>query len=206
MIELPEDVRLVLASASPRRADLLAIVGLDFAIRPADIDEAVRLGEDPIDYVRRLSIEKADAVERRDDELVLAADTTVEIDRRILGKPTDRDDARWMLGRLAGRTHRVHSAVTAIARGSRETLEVTTSVTFAELDASAIECYLDRGESMDKAGAYAIQGAGAALVSSIEGSASNVIGLPLAETLAMIGRIVPAQGAANDQTSRSTRR
>jgi septum formation protein len=206
VIRLADEVRIVLASASPRRAELLARVALNFDVRPADIDESARPGEDPSEYVRRLSVEKAAAVERGDDEIVVAADTSVEIDRRILGKPVDSDDAWSMLTSLSGRSHHVHSAVTVVGFGWTETTVVTTTVTFVDLDGAAIEDYLGIGESMDKAGAYAIQGAGAALVSSIEGSASNVVGLPLAETLAMIERAVRAQGAANDQTSRSTRR
>ena len=150
---------------------MLSRVGLAFEVRPADIDEVVRPGEAAVDYVRRLSIEKAEAVERSDDEIVVAADTTVVIDGRILGKPSGPDEARSMLSELSGRTHRVHTAVTVVGGSRAETTVVTTRVTFAEVGATAIQRYVDIGESMDKAGAYAIQGAGAALVSSIEGSA-----------------------------------
>jgi septum formation protein len=188
MIDLPVGTRLVLASSSPRRAELLARVGLDFDVRPAAIDEAHRVGESPVAYVERLAVEKATAVDRRSNEIVLAADTTVEVDLRILGKPVDRDDARTMLWSLSGRTHRVHTGIAVVSDVVSERVVVSTIVTFAELEPSTIEWYLDVGESMDKAGAYAMQGAGAALVATIEGSATNVIGLPLMETLAMIDR------------------
>jgi septum formation protein len=188
MIDLPVGTRLVLASSSPRRAELLARVGLDFDVRPAAIDEAHRVGESPVAYVERLAVEKATAVDRRSNEIVLAADTTVEVDLRILGKPVDRDDARTMLWSLSGRTHRVHTGIAVVSDVVSERVVVTTIVTFAELEPSTIEWYLDGGESMDKAGAYAMQGAGAALVAAIDGSATNVIGLPLMETLAMIDR------------------
>jgi septum formation protein len=188
MIDLPVGTRLVLASSSPRRAELLARVGLDFDVRPAAIDEAHRVGESPVAYVERLAVEKATAVDRRSNEIVLAADTTVEVDLRILGKPVDRDDARTMLSSLSGRTHRVHTGIAVVSDVVSERVVVSTIVTFAELEPSTIEWYLDVGESMDKAGAYAMQGAGAALVATIEGSATNVIGLPLMETLAMIDR------------------
>jgi septum formation protein len=188
MIDLPVGTRLVLASSSPRRAELLARVGLDFDVRPAAIDEAHRVGESPVAYVERLAVEKATAVDRRSNEIVLAADTTVEVDLRILGKPVDRDDARTMLSSLSGRTHRVHTGIAVVSDVVSERVVVTTIVTFAELEPSTIEWYLDGGESMDKAGAYAMQGAGAALVAAIDGSATNVIGLPLMETLAMIDR------------------
>jgi septum formation protein len=185
MIELPVRARLVLASGSPRRADLLSRMGLDFDIRPADIDESMRSGEDPVEYVLRLSIEKANAVDRRPGEIVLAADTTVELDGEILGKPVDDHDAARMLALLAGRTHRVHSGVTVIS-AELTTIVVTTAVTFALLTSATIGRYIATGEPYGKAGAYAIQGVGAALVESIDGSVTNVVGLPLAETLAML--------------------
>lgn len=188
MIDLPVGTRLVLASSSPRRAELLARVGLDFDVRPAAIDEAHRVGESPLAYVERLAVEKAAAVDRRTNEIVLAADTTVEVDLHVIGKPVDRDDARTMLSSLSGRSHRVHTGIAVVSDVVSERAAVTTIVTFAELEPSTIEWYLDIGESMDKAGAYAMQGAGAALVAAIDGSATNVIGLPLMETLAMIDR------------------
>jgi septum formation protein len=189
-------VRLVLASASPRRAELLGSVGLEFDVLPADIDESVRLGETPSDYVARLSAEKAHAVADRlgRDRLVVAADTTVDVDGQILEKPVDQDDARRMLQLLSGRAHLVHTGVTVSwfpetrARGttSVRTLVVETTVEFAELGTDAIDWYIATGEPFGKAGGYAIQGAGGALVRRVDGSVSNVIGLPLAETLALI--------------------
>ncbi len=182
---------LVLASASPRRADLLRSVGLDFTVEPADIDEMRQPGESATAYVQRLSEQKAAAVAERLDgaALVLAADTTVEVDGGILEKPVDAADARRMLGLLSGRTHHVHTAVTAMFPdpGPRGTsIVVTTAVTFVELDDATIEWYLGTGEPFDKAGGYAIQGAGGALVQRVDGSVTNVIGLPLAETLALL--------------------
>jgi septum formation protein len=177
--------RLVLASASPRRHDLFRSVGLDFEVRPADIDESVAPGEDPIAYVRRLSREKAAAV-ARDGELVVAADTTVEVDGLILGKPIDAADARRMLSLLSARTHRVHTGVTVHRGTAVDTIVVSPAVTFVALDGATIDWYVGTGEPMDKAGGYAMQGAGGGLVERIDGSVSNVIGLPLAETLALL--------------------
>lgn len=176
---------LILASASPRRADLLDSANLDFEVRPAEIDESVRPGESPEAYVRRLSIEKAAAV-AGPDEVVVAADTTVEIDGEILGKPIDDADARRMLGLLAGAEHHVHTGVSVRANDRTRTVVVTTVVEFLPLDADAIERYVATGEPFDKAGGYAIQGAGGALVRRIDGSVSNVIGLPLDETLELL--------------------
>jgi septum formation protein len=170
---------IVLASASPRRHDLLNSIGVRFSVRVPDIDEAPRRGEQPVDYVRRLASEKAAAVFGDDDELVIAADTTVDLDSIILGKPVDASDAQSMLERLSGRSHRVHTGV-AVRRNRAEFVEAcTTLVTFVDADEETIAWYLSTGEPMGKAGAYALQGAGAALVSHVEGSVSNVIGLPM---------------------------
>ena len=171
--------KVVLASASPRRHDLLSQIGVPFEVRVPEIDESPMEGEDPIDYVRRLAIAKADAVSSAPDELVIAADTTVDLEAMIMGKPSDDRDAKSMLRRLSGRTHRVHTGV-AVRLGARELAEVcTTSVTFVPIDEATIDWYVGTGESLGKAGSYALQGAGAALVSGVEGSVSNVIGLPL---------------------------
>jgi septum formation protein len=178
---------LVLASASPRRAELLDSAGIDFDVRPAAIDESVRTGESPTAYVRRLSIEKAAAVDAAADEIVIAADTTVEIGGQILGKPVDADDARRMLGLLGGSIHHVHTGVSVRDASRTRTVVVSTEVEFIDLDAAAIDAYLATGEPFDKAGGYAIQGAGGKLVRRIEGSVSNVIGLPLDETLELLG-------------------
>jgi septum formation protein len=183
-------MRLVLASGSPRRRELLALLGLPFDVVPTDVDESVRPGEAPTELVRRLAIQKAQAAERCDiaDVVVLAADTIVELAGEILGKPADADDARRMLRALSARTHRVHTGVAVRRDGSAACEVVTTSVTMAPMSDAAIEWYLATGEPTDKAGAYAIQGAGGAFVAAIEGSASNVVGLPLATVVDLLGR------------------
>ena len=169
----------VLASGSPRRHELLAQIGVQFTVRVPDIDESPEPAEAPEAYVRRLAFAKAAAVSAAADELVIAADTTVELGGEILGKPVDEHDAASMLRRLSARTHRVHTGV-AVRRGDLEFAEVcTTLVTFVELDEAMIRWYVGTGEPMDKAGAYAVQGAGGALVRLVRGSVSNVVGLPL---------------------------
>ncbi|MGA9277638.1 Maf family protein [Ilumatobacter sp.] len=188
MIELPRGFRLVLASGSPRRSDLLTGAGLEFEVRPADIDETPLDGESPIEYVRRLSIGKAVEVVRP-TEVVIAADTTVEVDGAILEKPIDADDARRMLRLLSGRAHHAHTGVTVAAPGHVDTIVVSTAVTFVELTDEMIDWYVATGEADDKAGGYGIQGAAAAFVERADGSVTNVIGLPLAETVAMLRRV-----------------
>lgn len=174
---------LILASASPRRRELLAGLGLRFAVRPADIDETPRDGEAPADYVRRLAQEKAAAVDE-DAALVLAADTTVVIDGEILGKPEDQADARRMLGLLAGREHEVLTGI-ALCGPLRETGPRTAShvessrVRMAALSAEEIAWYAATGEPLDKAGAYAVQGLGVLFVEAVSGNHSNVVGLPI---------------------------
>lgn len=185
-------VSLVLASASPRRQELLRSIGLEFSVVPADVDESHRPGETPEQYVERVAHAKAMAVVGKlgfgatGEVAVLAADTTVEVDGEILAKPDDADDARRMLGRLSGRTHQVHTAVVVWRITGQHTVTVSTDVTFAALDEATIDWYLATGEHADKAGAYGIQGAAGALVSRVDGSASNVIGLPMAETVALL--------------------
>jgi septum formation protein len=178
---------LVLASASPRRAELLARLGLHPVIRPAHVDETPHPDEPPTDLVVRLAATKAAAVATdRDDEVVLAADTEVVADGRVLGKPRDREDAATMLRTLSGRTHEVITGL-AVQRGTTARLaQVTTRVTFRALTDAEVGWYLRTGEPDDKAGAYALQGAGAVLVARIEGSDTNVIGLPLAEAVDLL--------------------
>ena len=174
-------MHIILASASPRRRDLLAQLGIHPVIEPADIDESVLDGDEPVAYVRRLSIAKAAAVrpDADDTTLVIAADTTVDLDGRILGKPADPGEARAMLRALSARTHRVHTGVT-VRRGSHQATDVaTTLVTFTPITDAALEWYLATGESYDKAGAYAMQGAAGVFVAAVKGSVSNVVGLPL---------------------------
>jgi septum formation protein len=172
---------LVLASGSPRRAQLLGHLGVAFEVRPADLDESVLPGEEARAYVERLARAKAAAV-AGGGELVIAADTTVEVDGTILGKPVDRADAARMLRLLSGRTHRVHTGVAVADRS----IIVTTEVRFVDLTEGEIAWYVGSGEPLDKAGAYAIQGAGGAFVAAIDGSASNVVGLPLAELVDLL--------------------
>jgi septum formation protein len=172
-------VRVILASASPRRRDLLEQMGVQPVVRPSDIDESVLPGEPAEDYVRRLSAAKAMAIAADPTDLVIAADTTVDLDGRILGKPADADEARAMLRSLSARTHRVHTGVT-LRLGERTATDVTTTlVTFAPITDHALEWYLGTGESFDKAGGYAVQGQAAVFVASVKGSVSNVVGLPL---------------------------
>jgi septum formation protein len=184
--------RLVLASASPRRQQLLASIGVVFDVSPADVDEAELAGEPPRVYVERIAASKARAVVSRthgpelERAVVLAADTTVDVDGEILAKPVDDDDARRMLRRLSGRTHRVHTAVFGWTPHGEHTATVTTEVTFVGFGDQGIDWYLSTGEHLDKAGAYGMQGAGGAFVERIDGSPSNVIGLPLAETIAVL--------------------
>ena len=172
---------LVLASRSPRRAKLLREAGYEFDVVPADVDESRLDGETPRQYVARVAGSKASAVAARaGDRIVVAADTVVLIDGLVLGKPADRRDAASMLTRLSGRTHEVLTGV-VVARGGRllNVVEVT-RVTFATLDPARIAWYAATGEPDDKAGAYAVQGIGSRFVERIEGSYTNVVGLPVA--------------------------
>lgn len=182
-------MRLVLASASPRRRELLASLGVAFVCDPAEIDETVRAGERAVDYVARMAQEKSLGVlarHTRGDEIVLGADTSVVVDGDVLGKPENRLHAQQMLQRLSGRTHEVLSAVCVASHSARQSVVVTTSVAFVALTDQAIAAYLATEEPWDKAGAYGIQGLAGAFVRRIEGSYSNVVGLPLAETWEML--------------------
>jgi len=179
---------LVLASASPRRSELLQQIGVRFTVQPADIDESVLSGELPVDYVVRMAVEKAQAGQRRArlPAIVLGADTAVVVDSSILGKPENEADCRRMLKLLSGRAHTVMSAV-AVTDGVRVEYRCShTEVVFRQLDDDAIGSYWRSGEPADKAGAYAIQGLGALLVENINGSYSGVVGLPLFETAELL--------------------
>lgn len=169
---------LVLASASPRRAQLLRSIGLDPVVRPVDVDESVRAGEAPPDYVERLARQKA-TTDARAGELVIGADTTVVLDDAIIGKPHDADDARRMLRTLSGRTHTVYTGVAVATTDRVVTAIERTDVTFAALTADLIDRYVSTGEPLDKAGAYGMQDGAGLFVTRIDGSPSNVIGLPL---------------------------
>jgi len=181
--------RLVLASQSPRRRELLAQLGVALEVRPADADESVLPGEPPHEYVLRVAREKARAVA---GPVVLAADTAVVLGREVLGKPRDAEDARRMLRALSATSHEVLTAVcvrrTQPALAVELDVVVTTRVRFARLGDAEIDWYVSTGEPLDKAGAYAIQGAGGAFVLGVEGSVSNVVGLPLAETAELLAR------------------
>jgi septum formation protein len=182
-----ERARLVLASGSPRRLELLRLAGLDPVVRPAAVDETPRNGEDPQDYVTRVAGEKALTVDRALEEVVLAADTAVVVDGAMLGKPSDAEDAARMLRLLSGRAHHVITAVTVIdRRGIPGEALVGTEVRFAELDDATIARYVATGEPLDKAGAYGIQGHAQVLVAEVRGSWTNVVGLPVVETMALL--------------------
>ncbi len=179
--------KIVLASASPRRRELLEQVGIPFEVDTSDIDEAMPEGTDPGVVVEELSKKKAEAVaERHPDAIVLGADTIVALGDRILGKPKDEDEAYEMLRMLAGRMHSVYTGVTIIfpAEGNlrhTDVFNVRTDVRMYDSEESILRDYAECGEPLDKAGAYGIQGRGAVLVERIEGDYSNVKGLPVAE-------------------------
>ncbi len=185
----PRTPPLVLASASPRRAALLRQIGIvPDVVAPAEVDERPRARERPADYARRLAAAKADLIARQHEgSFVLAADTVVAVGRRILPKPADAAAARRSLALLSGRRHRVLGAVELVAPdGRRARRLVVTTVRFKRLSEREIAAYLESGEWRDKAGGYAIQGRAAAFVPWVNGSYSNVVGLPLTETAALL--------------------
>ncbi|WP_417579221.1 Maf family protein [Nitrincola sp.] len=181
---------LILASASPRRRALLEQIGVAYQVVPSSICEAVQAGETPSGYTMRLALEKALSCYRQLDRpgAVLGADTSVAIDGNILGKPEDEADAISMLMRLSGRTHQVITAVALVTPQQHEVIHVTSEVSFSELNETLCRAYWHTGEPLDKAGGYAIQGKAAVFVSSITGSYSGVVGLPLFETAALLQR------------------
>ncbi|MGA2712181.1 MAG: Maf family protein [Bryobacteraceae bacterium] len=175
-------MRLVLASRSPRRAELLQAAGFEFTVRVAEVDETPREGESPREYVLRLAEEKARAVAADDGEIVLAADTTVVLDSEIMGKPADSADAARMLRALSGQRHEVITGI-CLRRGMQVVSDLaSTAVWFAELSDAEIADYVASGEPMDKAGAYGIQGLASRFIDRIDGSYTNVVGLPVALT------------------------
>lgn len=182
-------MRLALASASPRRAELLRAAGIEFDVMPAHVDESAQPGEAPHVYVRRVAEEKARVVVARSrDRLILAADTIVVVDGAMLGKPVDDDDAKRMLSLLSGRRHEVLTAVVIYGSGMGAPLIEAdrTEVEFAPLTEFEIDWYIATGEPRDKAGAYAIQGYASRFVARIDGSYSNVVGLPIALVYEML--------------------
>jgi septum formation protein len=186
-------MKLILASASPRRAEILRNAGIQFEIRKRDVDESRLADESPGDYVRRLALAKAASAAAGNrnldgEALVLGADTVVVVDADILGKPLSPDDARSMLRRLSGRIHEVHTGLALLrTRGAvQRVVEEITRVHFASLTELEIEDYIATGEPFDKAGAYAIQGLGGRHVTRIEGCYFNVMGLPLARLWSLL--------------------
>jgi septum formation protein len=178
--------KFILASVSPRRKELLELVGLEFDVVPSDVDEAFRETETPRDHVMRLSREKALAVTAmHPDAWVLGADTIVLVNGEILGKPQTKDEAREMLRKLSGREHKVISGFTVLKKtgGAVFTDAVESTVVFKKLSADEIEWYVGTDEPYDKAGGYAAQGIGASLIREICGSYTNVVGLPLCEVV-----------------------
>ena len=187
-------MRVILASRSPRRLDLLQRIGISPEVFPANIDETQHSGESVIDYVKRLSQEKAEKIVTTlfssgacpGDVVVLGADTCVELDGVVHDQPADRAAAERTLKVLSGRTHQVHTAVTCISKRGVRTVVDTSRVTMVAMNPHLLEWYLDTGESFGKAGAYGMQGNGGVLVSRIQGSMSNVVGLPLRQTAQLL--------------------
>ena len=179
---------ILLASSSPRRGELLNQIGVKYKVLPVDIDETVDAGETATDYVMRMSLEKARrgflAAEQR--YVTLGADTCIECDGEVLGKPDDKEDAALLLRMLSGREHTVHSAVTVVNEQSEMTELCSSIVCFDKLEQSTIDAYIATGEPLDKAGAYAIQGQAAQFITKLEGSYSSVMGLPLFETACLL--------------------
>ncbi len=186
-------MRFILASASPRRAELLTSAGYRFEVQIADIDERVVPGEAVEDYVQRLATEKARAVLERtnplgDDVLILGADTTVVVDAEILAKPADDEESARMVRRLAGRSHRVLTGVSLCSRWLQLDAVEETLVFFQPMTEQEVAWYVASGEGRDKAGAYAIQGLAARFIPRIDGSYSNVVGLPIAVVAELLAR------------------
>jgi septum formation protein len=192
--------KLLLASASPRRAQLLRAAGVAFDVEPADVDETPLAGESPEAYVQRLALAKAQAMAAaRPGRLVLGADTTVAVDGEILGKAGDDTEAAAMLARLVGRAHEVHTGV-ALALDGRSTVAVaTTRVWFLPMTTEDITAYVASGEWHDKAGAYGIQGRISRYVARLDGSYTNVVGLPVALVWDMLMRYPDGRGAGRSQ-------
>jgi len=183
--------KIVLASRSPRRKDILEKLNFSFVIDPPDIDESPFKNESPIIYVQRISAAKADLVAQRHDQqcIVIAADTTVELNGEIFGQPRDSDDARSMIQKLSSRTHKVHTAISVRYNQKVANSVDTASVTMREVSSELLEWYIGTDESIGKAGAYAVQGHGAALVADVTGEIDTVIGLPVGLLLGMLGNL-----------------
>jgi len=204
-----EAVPIVLASSSPRRRELLGLIGLRADVVPADVDESTRPGEDPVAYVERLAREKAEAVAvTRPRACVIGADTTVSVNGDIIAKPGNDAEAAAMLTRLQGREHRVHTGMAVVRAGRTFSGVETTRVWFRPLDERTITDYVATGEPMDKAGAYGIQGFGAVLVERIEGDYFTVMGLGLGRLVGLMreaglayrfGEVLQEQAGSREQ-------
>lgn len=182
-------VQIILASASPRRQELLDQIKVRYQVCPVDIDETPVFAEPPLSYVQRMALEKSAACARKlaTNLPILAADTSVVIDGAILGKPKDQLDALAMLSLLSGKTHQVYSAISLRGKEHSQAVSIT-NVTFKKLTKQQIMAYWQSGEPLDKAGGYAIQGMGSVFVESIIGSFSGVVGLPLFETAELLSK------------------
>jgi len=188
---------LILASASPRRHDLLLAAGIDHIVRPASIPETLRPGERPLDFVRRLASEKAHAVASANPAaMVLGADTAVCVDEAVFGKPADLADARRMLRCLSGRDHLVHTGICFVSPQGQIVDSATTRVAVVSLTPEEIEEYVESGEALDKAGAYGIQGRFSKFVSSIHGCYQNVVGLPVSLVYSHWKELVKTYGSS----------
>lgn len=186
-------MNLILASASPRRKELLGLFGIPFVIRAADIDEAMDPAKAPFDEVARVSRCKALAVKREADDVVVAADTIVVCGDRVLGKPHSREEAIAMLTMLSGREHQVMTGCTVLRGEQAETFTEVTHLRFRQLSQAEIERYVDSGEPMDKAGAYGIQGGAALFCPGMRGDYYNVMGLPVCRLGETLRRIMPLE-------------
>ena len=186
----PVPVRIVLASQSPRRRELLSLIGIPHDVQPADLDESVLPGEVPPDHAERLARSKAEAIALREPAaVVIGADTIVVLDGDILGKPRHANEAATMLRRLSGRTHTVYTAVAVAHRGRTVSGVESVEVTFRPLSARQIEAYIATGEPMDKAGAYGIQGYGAVIVERVHGDYFAVMGLALGRLVGLLDEV-----------------
>lgn len=196
--------QLILASQSPRRKELVGWLGVPFIIRPTDIDESVLESEarDPERFVRRLALAKAEAclsISTEQHPFIIASDTTVSLNQKILNKPLDRNEAKAMLLELSGQTHRVFTAVAFKTRERDQVFSVCTQVEFAVIEPDVLEPYLDTEDSLDKAGAYGIQGMGLTFVKSVQGSYSNVVGFPLVECIEHMRVFMHQEGLTSHQ-------
>lgn len=186
---------LILASRSPRRREILEMLGFEYLCKPADADESIPAGTSPDEAVKLLAYKKAAAVSCCENDVIIGSDTIVVMEGEILGKPADAAQAKTMLRRLSGKTHRVYTGVCIICGEATETFECHTDVTFYELSDAEIDAYVATGDPLDKAGAYGIQGIGAVNVKSIDGDFFTVMGLPAAETARRLRKfgVLPVQ-------------